>query len=230
MTVATLHRATSIPRAEGAFSRCAIFTAFWVFSAFKMRVYLGRIVELDREPTCEVGPELAIYRSVTGCDERRGRRGEQAAPFASAAFRQSFPAAISVALGPRSVGYRRTSAAARGTVLNAFAAPKLVELIPSPRNAEAVGSTSRDAKTVAMAHELDRSFARSYPGSSATGVQLLATSRRDFVLTKAVNGLEAEPRTTLAAEATHWPPGCRYVLPRPALRLGLLRAAKRRAF
>ena len=79
-----------------------------------MRVYLGRIVELDREPTCEVGPELAIYRSVTGCDERRGRRGEQAAPFASAAFRQSLPAAISVALGPRSVGYRRTFAAARG--------------------------------------------------------------------------------------------------------------------
>ena len=86
VTVATLHRATSIPRAEGAFSRCAIFTAFWVFSAFKMRVYLGRIVELDREPTCEVGPELAIYRSVTGCDERRGRRGEQAAPLSSAAF------------------------------------------------------------------------------------------------------------------------------------------------
>ena len=88
VTVATLHRATSIPRAEGAFSRCAIFTAFWVFSAFKMRVYLGRIVELDREPTCEVGPELAIYRSVTvtGCDEHRGRRGEQAAPFSSAAF------------------------------------------------------------------------------------------------------------------------------------------------
>ena len=62
---------TPRPRAEGAFSRCAIFTAFWVFSAFKMRVYLGRIVELDREPTCEVGPELAIYRSVTGCDEPR---------------------------------------------------------------------------------------------------------------------------------------------------------------
>ena len=79
---------TPRPRAEGAFSRCAIFTAFWVFSAFKMRVYLGRIVELDREPTCEVGPELAIYRSVTvtGCDEHRGRRGEQAAPFSSAAF------------------------------------------------------------------------------------------------------------------------------------------------
>ena len=59
------------------------FFAFLVFSAFKMRVYLGRIVELDREPTCEVGPELAIYRSVTvtGCDEHRGRRGEQAAPF-----------------------------------------------------------------------------------------------------------------------------------------------------
>ena len=64
------------------------FLAFLVFSAFKMRVYLGRIVELDREPTCEVGPELAIYRSVTvtGCDEHRGRRGEQAAPFSSAAF------------------------------------------------------------------------------------------------------------------------------------------------
>ena len=77
---------TPRPRAEGAFSRCAIFLAFWVFSAFKMRVYLGRIVELDREPTCEVGPELAIYRSVTGCDERRGRRGEQAAPLSSAAF------------------------------------------------------------------------------------------------------------------------------------------------
>ena len=79
---------TPRPRAEGAFSRCAIFLAFWVFSAFKMRVYLGRIVELDREPTCEVGPELAIYRSVTvtGCDEHRGRRGEQAAPFSSAAF------------------------------------------------------------------------------------------------------------------------------------------------
>jgi len=45
-----------------------------------MRVYLGRIVELDREPTCEVGPELAIYRSVTGCDERRGRRGELGMP------------------------------------------------------------------------------------------------------------------------------------------------------
>ena len=28
--------------------------------AFKMRVYLGRIVELDREPTYEVGPKLAI--------------------------------------------------------------------------------------------------------------------------------------------------------------------------
>ena len=40
-----------------------------------MRVYLGRIVELDREPTYEVGPKLAIYRSAAGCDERRGRRG-----------------------------------------------------------------------------------------------------------------------------------------------------------
>ena len=48
------------------------------------------------------------------------------------------------------------------------------------------------------------------------------------MLTRAVNGLEAEPQTTLAAEATHWPPGGRYVLPRPTrLRLGLLRAAKR---
>ena len=105
--------------------------------------------------SCEVGPELAIYRSVTvtGCDEHRGRRGEQAAPFASAAFRQPFPAAISVALGPRSVGYRRTFAAARGAVLHAFAAPKFVELAPSPRNAETVGSASRDAKTVTMAHE-----------------------------------------------------------------------------
>ena len=58
------------------------FLAFLVFSAFKMRVYLGRIVELDREPTCEVGPELAIYRSVTvtGCDEHRGRRGELGMP------------------------------------------------------------------------------------------------------------------------------------------------------
>ena len=79
-----------------------------------------------------------------------------------------------------------------------------------------------------MAHELDRSFARLYPGSSATGVQLLATSRRDFVLTKAVNGLEAEPRTTLAAEATHWPPGCRYVFPLgQGPHCGALRAAKR---
>ena len=33
--------------------------------AFKMRVYLGRIVELDREPTYEVGPKLAIYRSTS---------------------------------------------------------------------------------------------------------------------------------------------------------------------
>ena len=56
-----------------------------------MRVYLGRIVELDREPTCEVGPELAIYRSVTWCDERRGRRGEQAAPFASEPFDSPSP-------------------------------------------------------------------------------------------------------------------------------------------
>ena len=42
--------------------------------AFKMRVYLGRIVELDREPTYEVGPKLAIYRSAAGCDERSGAR------------------------------------------------------------------------------------------------------------------------------------------------------------
>ena len=48
--------------------------------AFKMRVYLGRIVELDREPTYEVGPKLAIYRSAAGCDERRGRRGELGMP------------------------------------------------------------------------------------------------------------------------------------------------------
>ena len=156
-----------------------------------MRVYLGRIVELDREPTCEVGPELAIYRSVMGCDERRGRRGEQAAPFASAAFRQSFPAAISVALGPRSVGYRRTFAAARGAVFHALAARRFVELAPSPRNTETLGSASRDAKTVTMAHELARSFALSCPGSSATGVHFLATSRRDFVLTKAVDGVGA---------------------------------------
>ena len=135
-----------------------------------MRVYLGRIVELDREPTCEVGPELAIYRSVTGCDERRGRRGEQAAPFASAAFRQPFPAAISVALGPRSVGYRRTFAAARGAVFHALAARRFVELAPSPRNTETLGSASRDAKTVTMAHELARSFALSCPGSSSSSV------------------------------------------------------------
>ena len=58
-----------------------------------MRVYLGRIVELDREPTCEVGPELAIYRSVTvtGCDEHRGRRGEQAAPFHQQPFNSPSP-------------------------------------------------------------------------------------------------------------------------------------------
>ena len=36
--------------------------------------YLGQmIVELDHEPTgtvtCEVGPELAIHRSVTGCEQ-----------------------------------------------------------------------------------------------------------------------------------------------------------------
>ena len=48
--------------------------------AFKMRVYLGRIVELDREPTYEVGPKLAIYRSAAGCDVRRGRRGELGMP------------------------------------------------------------------------------------------------------------------------------------------------------
>ncbi len=155
-----------------------------------------------------MGPELAIYRSVTGCDERRGRRGEQAAPFASAAFRYyPLPAAISVALGPRSVGYRRTFAAARGAVLHAFAAPKFVELAPSPRNAETVGSASRDAKTVTMAHELARSFALWCPGSSATGVHLLATSRRDFVLTKAVDGVGAPteaagPRALSAKQRT----------------------------
>ena len=98
-------------------------------------------------------------------------------------------------------------AAARGAVLHAFAAPKFVELAPSPRNAETVGSASRDAKTVTMAHELARSFALWCPGSSATGVHLLATSRRDFVLTKAVDGVGAPieaagPRALAAKQRT----------------------------
>ena len=91
--------------------------------------------------------------------------------------------------------------------MHAFAAPKFVELAPSPRNAETVGSASRDAKTVTMAHELARSFALWCPGSSATGVHLLATSRRDFVLTKAVDGVGAPieaagPRALAAKQRT----------------------------
>lgn len=39
-----------------------------------------------------------------------------------------------------------------------------------PRNTETVGSGSRDAKTVTMAHKLDRSFALSCPGSSSSSV------------------------------------------------------------
>ena len=66
--------------------------------AFKMRVYLGRIVELDREPTYEVGPKLAIYRSAAGCDERRGRRGGQRPPECIIDIRQPSSAAISVAM------------------------------------------------------------------------------------------------------------------------------------
>ena len=42
--------------------------------AFKMRVYLGRIVELDREPTYEVGPKLAIYRSAATPPDTWGAR------------------------------------------------------------------------------------------------------------------------------------------------------------
>ena len=111
-------------------------------------------------------------------------------------------------------------AAARGAVFHAFAAPKFVELAPSPRNAETVGSASRDAKTVTMAHELARSFALWCPGSSATGVHLLATSRRDFVLTKAVGGVGAHSgrgTTRSRRKATHCQPRCQYALPRPAL-------------
>ena len=61
-----------------------------------MRVYLGRIVELDHKPTCGVDPELAIYRSATGCNEGRGRRGAQQPPECIIDIRWPLPVAISV--------------------------------------------------------------------------------------------------------------------------------------
>ena len=65
-----------------------------------------------------------------------------------------------------------------------------VEITPSPRNAETFKlAASRDAETATMVHELDRSYARSYQGSSGAGAHLLVPSRRGFVLTKAVNGI-----------------------------------------
>ena len=74
-------------------------------------------VELDQEPTCEVGPTLAIYRERNmGC--RRGGCGEhwQRPPESIIDIRQPFPAPFSVAVRPRSVKHRRTSAAARVTL------------------------------------------------------------------------------------------------------------------
>ena len=73
-------------------------------------------VELDQEPTCEVGPTLAIYRNAADCDKLSCRRDEQRPPESIIDIRQPFPAPFSVAVRPRSVKHRRTSAAARVTL------------------------------------------------------------------------------------------------------------------
>ena len=95
---------------------------------------LSQIVESGHERTYTITHKLAIYRNATERDARRRRRGEQRASDQRRSTVISRP--ISVAVGSRSGRYRRMSAAARVTVVHASAAPKLVEIAPSPRNAE----------------------------------------------------------------------------------------------
>ena len=112
-----------------------------------------------------------IYRSVTGCHGRRCRCGEPGLSKCIINIRQPFLASVSVAVGPRSVGYRRTSAAARVTIVYASNAPNFVEITPSLRNAETIESASRDAKTVTMVHQTHCSFLRPCLDSSSSSAR-----------------------------------------------------------
>ena len=93
-----------------------------------------------------MGPKLVIDRSVTGCHRRRCHRGEPGLPKCIIDIRQPFLASASVAVGLRSVGYRRTSAASRISIVDASNAPNFVEITPSLRNAETIKPASRDAR------------------------------------------------------------------------------------
>ena len=115
-----------------------------------------------------MGPKLVIYRSVMGCHGRRCRCGEQGLPKCIIDIRQPFLVSASVAVGPRSVRYRRTSAASRVSIVDASNAPNFVEITPSPQNAETIESASRDATTITMVHQTHRSFFRPCPGSSSS--------------------------------------------------------------
>lgn len=82
--------------------------------------YLGHMIvefnlDSDHEPRATQGMArtLAIYRSAARCDGRRCRRGEQQQPELFVNLRQPLIAPWVVAVGPRSVGYLRTFAAAR---------------------------------------------------------------------------------------------------------------------
>ena len=125
-----------------------------------------------------------IYRSVTGCHGRRCRCGEQGLPKCITDIRQPFLASASVAVGLRSVRYRRTSAAARVSIVDASNAPNFVEITPSLRNAETIKSASRDAKTVTMVHQTHRSFLRpcSDSSSSSARFELPRTEIRELTL------------------------------------------------
>ena len=83
---------------------------------------------------------------------RRCRCGEQGLPKCITDIRQPFLASASVAVGLRSVGYRRTSAAAHVSIVDASNAPKFAEITPWPRNAETIESAFRDCKTVTIVH------------------------------------------------------------------------------
>ena len=94
-------------------------------------------------------------RSATRVDAGAASSGRQISD-----VRRSFPARFRLPWGLAAVDIVEMSAAARVTVVHASAAPKLVEIAPLLRNAETIESASRDAKTVNMVHQVDRSLVR----------------------------------------------------------------------